>query len=67
MLSESQLRNHYGMTLLLIRRGSDLITNPSPSIKLMGEDILVVIGNKNSFQQANNLFGDSQSLLPVST
>jgi len=67
LLSESQLRNQHGMTVLLIRRGSNMITNPPPDTVLMGEDVLVVIGDKVSFRQASNLFGAYDKPLAIPT
>lgn len=57
LLSESQLRQDYGMTVLLIRRGSDTITNPPHDTELLANDILVLVGDKLSFKRATSLFG----------
>lgn len=57
VLSESQLRNLYGMTVLLIRRGVQVLSNPAPDTKLMANDVLVVVGEKVPLKQATDLFG----------
>lgn len=62
-LAESNLRKRHGMTVLLIRRGNEMITNPPPDMVLMGEDILVVIGDKVSFRQANTIFGNYEKIV----
>ncbi len=56
-LSESQLRHEYGMTVLLIRREGNTITNPPHDMQLLANDVLVVVGDKVSFRQAASLFG----------
>lgn len=57
-LSESQLRQLYGMTVLLIRRGTQMLSNPPSETQLMANDVLVVIGEKVPLKQANDLFGN---------
>jgi CPA2 family monovalent cation:H+ antiporter-2 len=57
VLAESQLRNQYGMTVLLIRRDNNVLSNPAPDTKLMANDILVVVGEKVPLKQATELFG----------
>lgn len=56
-LSDSQLRNLYGMTVLLIRRDTQILSNPSPQTHLMANDVLVVVGEKVPLKQATGLFG----------
>lgn len=57
ILSESHLRKLYGMTVLLIRRGADVLSNPAPDTKLLANDVLVVVGEKVPLKQATDLFG----------
>jgi CPA2 family monovalent cation:H+ antiporter-2 len=59
LLSESQLRHEYGMTVLLIRRGSNTIANPPHDMRLVANDILVVVGDKVCFKQAGSIFGNA--------
>jgi monovalent cation:H+ antiporter-2, CPA2 family len=56
-LSESQLRKLYGMTVLLIRRDADVLSNPTPDTQLMANDVIVVVGKKVPLKQASELFG----------
>ncbi len=61
LLSESQLRNLYGMSVLLIRRDTQILSNPPPETQLMANDILVVVGEKVPLKQAETLFGRLES------
>lgn len=66
ILSESQLRQLYGMTVLLIRRDAKILSNPSPDIRLMADDVLVVVGEKVPLKQATTLFGHLERASVVS-
>jgi monovalent cation:H+ antiporter-2, CPA2 family len=57
VLSESQLRSLYGMTVLLIRRGAAVLSNPAPDTEFMSDDVVVVVGKKVPLTQAGELFG----------
>jgi len=56
-LLESQLRHLYGMTVLLIKRGMQILSNPPPETELMAEDIIVVVAEHVFLKQASKLFG----------
>ncbi|MBA2369443.1 MAG: cation:proton antiporter [Candidatus Protochlamydia sp.] len=56
-LADSQLRKNYGMTILLIKRGSEVYSNPAPSTELHGDDVVVVVGDKAQLKQASSVFG----------
>ncbi len=56
-LAESQLRLLYGMTVLLIRRGSKVLPNPAPDTPLLVDDIVVVVGEQVPTEKAKDLFG----------
>lgn len=56
-LSDSQLRKLYGMNVILIRRDSQVLSNPSPDTLLMANDVVVVVGEKVPLKQATDLFG----------
>ena len=43
-LSELSLRQRYGLTVIAVHRGDDLIVSPSASFNLEEEDIVVVLG-----------------------
>ncbi len=56
-LSESQLRNLYGMSVLLIRRGAQILSNPSPETQLQVGDVVVVLGEKVPLKKSTEIFG----------
>lgn len=56
-LAESQLRKLHGMTVLLIRRNDQVLSNPTPDTQLMANDVVVVVGEKVPLKQASELFG----------
>lgn len=56
-LIDSQLRQEHGMTVLLIRRESQVLSNPTPETQLMANDVIVVVGEKIPPKQASELFG----------
>ncbi len=43
-LSELSLRQRYNLTVMAVRRGEDLIVNPSAHFRITEEDILIVLG-----------------------
>ena len=57
-LSESQLRNSHGLSVLFIRRGSEILSNPSADTQCMANDILVMVRDKSSSID-RELFGRS--------
>ena len=60
-LAEVKLRKDYGMTVLLVRRDSTILPNPSPDMTLLANDILVVVAEKICPKQAKALFGEVES------
>jgi CPA2 family monovalent cation:H+ antiporter-2 len=44
-LAELQLRTKYGVTLLAIRRGSQILSNPDGQTQILGDDILILLGS----------------------
>lgn len=55
-LGESDIRRTYGVTVLVIRRGSLTIANPLPSCKLHINDVLVVFGDPEQLGKFAGLF-----------
>ena len=66
-LLESNLRKNFGVTVLLIKRGQEVINNPQATDYLKENDILVLTGSTQSFQSLKKLFKNeaSQILAPV--
>jgi len=56
-LAKSQLRHLYGLTVLLIRRGTEVLSNPTPDTQFMANDVVVVVGEKVPLKKAGDLFG----------
>ena len=44
-LAELQLRAKYGVTLLAIRRGGQILANPDGQTQILGDDILILLGS----------------------
>jgi CPA2 family monovalent cation:H+ antiporter-2 len=44
-LAELQLRAKYGVTLLAIRRGAEILANPDGQTQILGNDILILLGS----------------------
>ncbi len=65
MLCQSELRSHHGLTVLLIKRGQQIISNLAPETILMPEDILIVIGETINTKQTADIFGNMEQLIPV--
>lgn len=57
LLSESQLRGNHGLTVLLIRRESETISNPSADTQFLHNDIVVVVGEKAQLKKSAEVFG----------
>jgi CPA2 family monovalent cation:H+ antiporter-2 len=55
-LIESQIRQNYGLTVLLIRRGSKILATPASDTVLMAQDVVVVVGERVPIQEAQALF-----------
>lgn len=50
-LQESELRQKYGVTVLAIRRGTDIIISPGAAQKIEQGDILIVIGKNEKLSR----------------
>ncbi|MFO7669761.1 MAG: monovalent cation:proton antiporter family protein [Bacteroidales bacterium] len=55
-LSEIQLRTKSGVTLLAIKRGSDIIEHPTPETFFESNDIVYVLGNPEQVNLAFEIF-----------
>ena len=47
-IAESNIRAKYGINVVAIKRGEDLIISPLPSEKIIKDDIVVVVGKNES-------------------
>jgi len=58
-LAEIQLRKAYSVTLLAIRRGTEILSNPGGDIRLSADDVLVILGQPDKITQLRGLFETS--------
>jgi Kef-type K+ transport system, predicted NAD-binding component len=61
-LSEIDLRKKFGVTLLAIRRGGEILSNPSGNECLCAHDVLVLIGKPENMAQIAHLAKDKKGL-----
>jgi len=58
---ELELRNRTGASLVAIRRGEELLANPSPDEKLLPGDVVFLLGKGESMRSAIELLGPSEA------
>ncbi|MBO9362723.1 MAG: Na+/H+ antiporter subunit G [Thermoflexus sp.] len=51
-LAETELRRHYKVTVLAVRRGSYVIPNPDGDVRLLAGDELILIGTPEQLSEA---------------
>jgi len=59
-LDQIGLRRKYGITLLAVRRNSQMLSNPDGDMHLCAGDLLVVIGPPDKIAGAMDLFNDQE-------
>lgn len=59
-LAEIELRKRYDVTLLAIRRGSLVLSNPDGDVQLFANDELILIGPPDRLDEVANVFGSSR-------
>jgi CPA2 family monovalent cation:H+ antiporter-2 len=55
-LAETDLRRLFGITVVAIRRGDDLLSNPGADVRLQADDALIVMGLNEEITSASALF-----------
>ncbi|MDD2902038.1 MAG: cation:proton antiporter [Syntrophales bacterium] len=55
-LAEMELRKQYGVTVLAIRRDSQMLPNPEPDMQLLAGDLLIVMATPENLNKATWLF-----------
>lgn len=60
-IRELDIRGKFGVTVLAIRRGTELIANPSPDEQIHDDDVLIIIGDPTKLACLNDLFSCSTS------
>jgi CPA2 family monovalent cation:H+ antiporter-2 len=61
-LSEIGLRKRYGVTLLAIRRGKEMLPNPDGDTMLLAHDILVILSSPTKLAEVTGLFQNPGTL-----
>jgi monovalent cation:H+ antiporter-2, CPA2 family len=59
-LAQVELRKKYGVTVLAIRRNSQVQPNPEPDMQLLADDLLIVMGTPENLSNASWLFKNSE-------
>lgn len=54
-LLELDIRAEYGVSVIAIKRGSDLIVSPDPTVNIKDTDVLIVIGNDEDLNKFEKL------------
>jgi CPA2 family monovalent cation:H+ antiporter-2 len=55
-IAELQIRKKTGATIIAVRKGPDVITNPSPDFRFSKGDIILFTGDRKSMDEAINYF-----------
>jgi monovalent cation:H+ antiporter-2, CPA2 family len=55
-LIDTRFRQTYGITVLLIRRGLEIIHNPASELQLIADDVLVVAGDDEPLKRVEKVF-----------
>jgi trk system potassium uptake protein TrkA len=50
-ISESDIRAKYGLNIVAIKRNKDVIVTPPPSLEILPDDIIVVIGENTNIEK----------------
>jgi CPA2 family monovalent cation:H+ antiporter-2 len=55
-LAQVELRKRYGVSILAIRRGERVLSNPGADMQLLGNDVVVALGTPDKIAVAMGLF-----------
>jgi CPA2 family monovalent cation:H+ antiporter-2 len=55
-----ELRKQYGITVLAVRRDSQLLFNPEPDMELKGNDLLIILGAPEKIAAGGFLFAGEE-------
>jgi CPA2 family monovalent cation:H+ antiporter-2 len=55
-LAQVELRKRYGLSILAIRRGERVLSNPGADMQLLGNDVVVALGTPDKIAVAMALF-----------
>jgi len=60
-LAEMELRKKYGVTVLAVRRNSQMLPNPEPDMQLLASDLLIVMATPENINKATWLFKNPEA------
>lgn len=55
-VAQLNVRKRFGVTILAVRRGSEVLPNPDPNEKLQAEDIVVLLGTSSQLRDSASIF-----------
>jgi CPA2 family monovalent cation:H+ antiporter-2 len=55
-LAQIQLRTRYGVSVVAIQRGSQILSNPGADVFLQSDDVLFVLGSSEKISEATGVF-----------
>ena len=61
-LAQAELRKRHGVSVLAIRRGKRVLSNPDAETQLLGNDVVVVLGAPDRIAEAIGLFEGSEPI-----
>lgn len=64
-LGQLNLRREYGVTVMLISRGKETITNLDSNTRVLANDVIVIVGTHDHLFNAANLFKNMKAEKPV--
>jgi len=59
-LAQIELRTRYGVSVVAIQRGSEILSNPGADVLLQSNDLLFVLGSSEKISEATGVFSCSQ-------
>jgi CPA2 family monovalent cation:H+ antiporter-2 len=62
-LAQVELRKKYGVTVLAIRRDSQMLPNPEPDMQLLANDLLIVMGTPDNLSNSTRFFKNPEVTL----
>ena len=60
-IKDLQLRKRYGLNVLGVRRGDELITEPCPDLQLQADDMLIIFAAPEKIIEAETIFIERQN------
>jgi CPA2 family monovalent cation:H+ antiporter-2 len=61
-IAEIDIRGRLGISVLLVRRGKEILRNPAPDLVLKSEDVAVLFGDQEKLIEAGGMFQTPQEV-----